>query len=234
MCAIRAVLKNLLDPMRDGCEWLFISSSIRLSMLIIILVLLSIGVCMAENIQFCADYPLNFADWSENASLQKFDSRLGELTGAQIRMNLTLEHDIAASNKRDMQINVSMDTGANLSLQLPNKECINIESANNWTFALKPNGEKSFNESYERFKTFSVDPEQLRDFIGSSSGDRLNLPVQVKTASSFASDGASGYYIITRAGASVCIVYEYVPNSLSSTVSSKDNSSDQSKSGERI
>lgn len=225
MGTFNGLLRILLDPIRDRHEWLFIPSSIRLSMLIIVLVLSS-GICMADNIKFCVDYPLDFADWSQNASIQKFDSSLGELTGAQITMDLIIERDFAVSNKRDLPTNVSVVAEANLTLQLPNEDSLNVESAKNGTIILDPMSEKSFNESDKQSETFNLGQDQLNDFIGSSSGASLDLPVQVKTASSFDSDRASGCYIITRAGASICIIYEYAPINAAKSAVSKGNSSD--------
>jgi hypothetical protein len=226
MGEFNGLLRILLDPIRYRHEWLFIRRLSMLMMLIIILVFSS-GICMADNINFCVDYPLDFADWSRNASLQKFDPSLGELTGAQITMNLTLERDFALSNKRDLPTNISLVAGANLTLQLPNEFSLVVESSKNGTIMLDSMGEKSFNESDKQSKTFNVGQDQLNDFVGSSSGESLDLPVQVKTVSSFDSDGASGCYIITRAGASICVIYEYAPNDAAKSAASNGNESDQ-------
>ncbi|MCX6674117.1 MAG: choice-of-anchor E domain-containing protein [Methanothrix sp.] len=180
-----------------------------LSLLLVIVTIFSIsGLSMGENLEYCYDHPLSVADWSDNVTLPKFDPSFGELMGAKIRINYILAHDLNFSNTRDNPENITINVLGNLSLTLPDKTSLVVESKKNRTLLLNPKQDMALNESSNESQTFVLHHHE--GFIGSSSADTVLLPVAANAFSSVQSSGViTG--VVPRAGASICIMYEFIP-----------------------
>jgi hypothetical protein len=176
--------------------------------LVIAVIFFISGLSMGENIEYCYDHPLSVADWSDNVTLPKFAPGLGELTGANIRINYTLVHNLNLSNTRNISANITMNLSGNLSLTLPDKTSLVIESSKNRTLLLNPKQDIELNESSNESQTFVLD--QFKGFVGSSPEDTVLLPATANTFSLVRSNRViTG--VVPSAGASICIIYEFIP-----------------------
>ncbi|MEI6104261.1 MAG: choice-of-anchor E domain-containing protein [Methanothrix sp.] len=167
------------------------------------------GACMAENLEYCYDHPLSIGDWSDNATLPKFDSSLGKITDVHIRMNYTLAYNFSLKNIADYAANTSIDIGGNLSLTLPDNTSLTIDAEGNRTVSLSPNETASSSESINRSRSFDL--SSFDGFAGSSSGETIILPLTVSTHSSTLFSGDIMTELKSHGAASVCITYEFVP-----------------------
>jgi hypothetical protein len=167
------------------------------------------GVCMAENLEYCYDHPLGKLDWSDNATLPKFDPSLGELTGIKIMMNFALIYNYSLSNLGDYASNSSIDVGGNLSMTLPDKTSLTIDAHGNKTIPLDSKENASSMESCNQSQSFDLG--NLDWFIGSSPGEMVILPLIVNTQNSVQMGGEIKTEIKPRGAASICITYEFAP-----------------------
>lgn len=167
------------------------------------------GLSMAENLEYCYDHPLSESEWSDNVTFPKFDSSIGELTGAQVRMNFTLQSNFSLTNLGDYAANTTVDVEANLSLTLPGNTPLMMKAEVNRTLYLKSNETLSSNESSNKLQAFDL--SNLEGFIGSSSGETVMLPLVVTAYSSVQLNGDIMTELRPLGAASVCIIYEFAP-----------------------
>lgn len=167
------------------------------------------GLSMAENLEYCYDHPLSKSEWSDNATFFKFNSSIGELTGAQVKMNFTLQSNFSLTNLGDYPANTTVHAKANLSLTLPGNDPLMMDAEVNKTLYINSNETLSSNESSNKLQTFDL--SNLEGFIGSSSGETVILPLAVTTSSSVQLNGDIMTELRPLGAASVCIIYEFVP-----------------------
>lgn len=177
---------------------------------VIITFFLASGLCMGEDLIYCYDHPISNAGWSDNASLPRFDPGLGELISGKLSVSYNSNYYLKISNQGNNSANVTVDVQGNLSLVLPNKTVLVLASRENRTLLLNPSEEMSLNESDNKFQIYTL--ESLEDFLGSSSGDNIVLPISVTTLNSIQSDEVIMTRVIPQANASICIIYEYSPS----------------------
>jgi hypothetical protein len=151
---------------------------------------------------------LSIAGWSDNVTLPKFDPGLGELTSAKVLIIYTPSNELNFSNTRDSPANVTINLFGNLSLTLPDKTSLVVESKKNRTLLLNPKQDITLNESSNESQTFVL--HQLEGFVGSSSADTVFLPVAANIFSLVQSSSVMTG-VTPRAGASICIMYEFIP-----------------------
>jgi hypothetical protein len=181
------------------------------SFFLVLVMLFSLsGLSLGEKIEYCYNHPLNKSmNWSENIAARMFDPNLGELNGAQIIMNLTILQDVNASNDMDTPVNVTFNTGGNMSLTLPDKSALYVESVSNRTESLAPTRKLDLNESTSKTQNLSLDESQLKRFIASSPNETITLPLVAVFFSSFKADGGLSYGVASKTRSSICIVYDY-------------------------
>jgi hypothetical protein len=177
--------------------------------LVIVAIFLISGLGMGESLEYCYDHPLSAADWSDNVTLPKFNLSLGELTGVQISMNLSLMHDLNLTNSNDIAANISNDVGGNLTLTLPGNNILEIAANENGTLSLSPKEVLSISKSSNNSQSFEL--TDLDGFAGSSSGDTVLLPIALTSFSSMQMTGGIKADVVPRGAATVCIAYEYIP-----------------------
>jgi hypothetical protein len=182
----------------------------RYNLLVIIALFSFSGLSMGENLEYCYDHPTSNAGWSDNATFPKFDPGQGELLSAKLRVSYNPNYNLKISNQGNNSANVTVDVQGNLSLALPDKTVLVLASRENRTLLLNPSDEISLNESNNKSQLYAL--ESLEEFLGSSSGDNIVLPVSVTTLSSIQSNEVIMTRVIPQANASICIIYEFTPS----------------------
>jgi hypothetical protein len=179
-------------------------------LLLIVAIFLISSISIGEKVEYCYDHPTSNAGWSDNATISKFDPELGELISAKLSISYIPNYNLKITNQGNSSANVTFAALGNLSLTQPNKTILVLSSRENRTVLLNPSEEISLNESNNESRLYAI--ESLEDFLGSSSGDYIVLPVSVTTLSSIRSDEVIMTRIIPQANASICIIYEYSPS----------------------
>jgi hypothetical protein len=192
----------------------------RYNLLIIIAIFFISGLSMGEDLEYCYDHPTSNAGWSDNATLPKFDPGQGELLSAKVSVSYNPNCYLKISNRGNNSANVTVDLKGNLSLMLPNKTAIVLASSENRTLRLNPSEEISLNESTNKSQIYALEP--LKDFLGSSSGDNIVLPISVTTLNSIRSDEVIMTQVIPQANASICIIYEFSPSDGKGAINGKN------------
>lgn len=164
---------------------------------------------MAESLEYCYSHPLSNAGWSDNALLPKFDPGLGELIGANIRMNYNPVYDLDVSNSGNHSTNITINMSGNLSLMLPDKTFLILSTEGTKAKILKPKEKIAFNEPRGKSQIFVLD--ELGQFKGSSSGESIILPIDATVSCLMSSNQSLNTGADIKANASICIVYEYTP-----------------------
>jgi hypothetical protein len=185
------------------------NNSIIYAFLIFLLFFYYSGGCMAEHLEYCYDHPLGKLDWTDNATLPKFDPSLGKLTGIKIVMNLALFYNYSLLNVGDYAANTSIDFGGSLAMELSDKKTLTVDAHGTKTIPLGLKEAVSSSDSCNQSQSFNLD--EFDWLMGSSSGETVILPLVVTTQSSVHMGGDIKIDLKPQGAASVCIAYEYAP-----------------------
>jgi hypothetical protein len=167
------------------------------------------GLCMAESLEYCYSHPLSNAEWSDNALLPKFDTGLGELIGAKIRMIYNPVYDLNVSNNGNHAANITLNMSGNLLLTLPDRTVLVLASGGNKAWQLNPKDKVAINESDRKSQVFVLNT--LEYLAGSSSGENIILPIDATVSCLMSSNQSLVTNADIKANASICIIYEYAP-----------------------
>jgi hypothetical protein len=178
-------------------------------LLVIVVIFFISGISIGEKIEYCYDHPISNAGWSDNATFSKFDPESGKLISAKLSIIYNPSYNLKIANQGNNTANVTIEANGDLSLALPNKTVLVLSSRENRTLLLNPLEEISINVSNNKSQLYAI--ESLEDFIGSSSGDSIVIPLSVTTLSSIRSDEVIMTRVIPQASALICIIYEYSP-----------------------
>lgn len=171
----------------------------------------------ADQVEFCDSIPEHFAGWNSNVTLPKFDPEMGTLRAVDLFCKLNLSQEMTIENMNSEPANFTLNLSGALRVELPSSDNISI------SFNQENKGNLSGYDGVMDYagssgkKTVSGIPTQaasmsiadISDFLGSSPGESIVLPVSIDVSSRTKTTGTSSSGVLLSAGAKVCVSYTY-------------------------
>ena len=174
-------------------------------------------IASAETVSFCDSIPMQLTDWNSSVTLPKFDPEMGTLTGVDLKSVLNLSQGISIENKNSRPSNYTISIFGGMIVLLPNSDNISINinhSSSGNLSGFDGNVDSAGPSGVSTNEVIATEPalknySAINDFIGSSPGEKIALPVRVYLSSRMQLPGSADSGISTNSGATVCISYIY-------------------------
>jgi hypothetical protein len=161
-------------------------------------------------------------DWNSSVTLPKFNPEIGTLKEVDLLCIMNLSQEIELENKNSKPANFTLSVRGGLNVMLPSSQnltiIINHSSQGNVSGydGITDYSGASGIKSSEQIPTEAVSESisNLDDFLASSPGESITLPVVVNIASEMMMSGSSSGGVTMKAGAQVCIKYTYDAKSI--------------------
>jgi len=171
----------------------------------------------AEEVVFCDSISLKETDWSENFTLEKFDSNLGILQAVDIFIGVNLSQQVRAENTGPSNYTINSTTESVLALHLPDAQKIKANASLAIFRKLSPfDGLEDFSgpsgmslEEVASGNRTAYSIEDMSDFVAGKTGEKIVLYGVMECTQNMSASGSASSQIWTGAGADVCIHYRY-------------------------
>ena len=172
---------------------------------------------VAEEVVFCDSISLRETDWSENFTLEKFDSNLGTLQAVDIFVEVNLSQLVRAENTGPGNYTINSTTESVLTLHLPDAQEIKADASQVIFSKLQPfdgledfSGSSGISLEEVASGNRTVYPiEDISGFVAGTKGENIVLNGVMECTQNMTASGSASSQIWTGAGASVCIHYRY-------------------------
>lgn len=172
---------------------------------------------VAEEVVFCDSISLRETDWSENFTLEKFDSNLGTLQAVDIFVEVNLSQLVRAENTGPGNYTLNSTAESVLTLHLPDAQEMKADASQVIFSKLRPfDGLEDFSGSsgisLEKVASGNrtVYPiEDISGFVAGTEGENIVLNGVMECTQNMTASGSASSQIWTGAGADVCIHYRY-------------------------
>lgn len=171
----------------------------------------------AERIDYCDSIAEEYAGWSSNVSLPKFDPGLGTLKAVDITCEMNLSQEIMIENENPTPSNYTLILAGELKVGLPSSDGLSISfnrsTAGNLsgydgdTDYAGSSGIKSVVQIPTETATTSI--AEIEDFLANAPNESIVLPVVVDASSKTETSARSNTGVFSIAGAEVCVSYTY-------------------------
>ena len=171
----------------------------------------------AEQKEYCDSIAEEYAGWSSNVTLPKFDPELGTLKAVDLTCEMNLSQEIMIENENPKPANFTLMLSGQLTVELPSSDGLSISFNQSTKGNLSEydgvsdyagsSGTKSVTEIPTETATKSI--ENIEEFIADSPGESIVLPVVVDAQSQTKTSGRSNSGVLSKAGAKVCVSYTY-------------------------
>lgn len=195
----------------------WISAFWNFKALILVYILTIVGCAGAENVAYCDFVPMQDVDWSHNFTLPKFDSNLGILKSVDIGLEVNLSPQVQMENTGPRNFSINSTIESVLTLLLPDGQEIKANASSAINRDLRPfDGTLDFsgssgidlNEpSSSGIVTYSI--EDISAFLAGSAGENVLLEGVMECKQNTGISGSGTSQIRTKAGASICVNYQY-------------------------
>ena len=175
-----------------------------------------------ETITYCDTLPIKSVDWADNHTLQLFDPSLGDLVRVDLAVDLFVLQDFNVENKDESSQTLSVDSDVGLIIVTPDSSSISVTASGSIGEELAGfDGVVDFSgPSGRTIKGFASDGKtvqqylKLSDFIASTPGETVLLPVFTSITSETQIPGCCVFSMSTVAGSKLCVTYTYELESL--------------------
>ena len=185
---------------------------------LILVYFLTIVACAgAENVAYCDSVPMQYVDWSHNFTLPKFDSNLGILKSVDIGLEVNLSPQVQMENTGPRNFSINSSIVSVLTLLLPDGQGIkaNASLAINqdlqpYDWAVDYSGSSGINyteTSSSGIVTYSI--KDMSDFVAGKPGEKIMMVGLMECMQNTSTSGSASSSIRAKAGASVCVSYQY-------------------------
>ena len=172
---------------------------------------------VAEEVVFCDSISLRETDWSENFTLEKFDSNLGTLQAVDIFVEVNLSQLVRAENTGPGNYTLNSTAESVLTLHLPDAQEIKADASQVIFSKLQPfdgledfSGSSGISLEEVASGNRTVYPiEDISGFVAGTKGENIVLNGVMECTQNMIASGSASSQIWTGAGADVCIHYRY-------------------------
>lgn len=171
----------------------------------------------AERIDYCDSIAEEYAGWSSNVTLPKFDPELGTLRGVDLSCEMNLSQEVMIENQNPAPVNYSLMLTGELRVELPSSDSLSISFNQSTTGNLSgydgdmdyagSSGSKSVLQIPTEAASKSI--EDISDYLANALNESIVLPVVVDADSQTKTSGRSNSGVFSIAGAKVCVSYTY-------------------------
>jgi len=175
----------------------------------------------AEQIQYCDSIEEEYAGWSSNVTLPKFDPGLGTLRSVDLSCEMNLSQEIMIENENSKSANFSVMLSGQLTVGLASSDGLSVSFNHSTKGNLSEydgvsdyagsSGTKSVTHIPTEAATRSI--EEIGEFLADAPNESIVLPVVVDADSQTETSGISRTGVLSVAGAEVCVSYTYDPKS---------------------
>ena len=171
----------------------------------------------AERIDYCDSIAEEYAGWSSNVTLPKFDPELGTLRGVDLSCEMNLSQEVMIENQNPAPVNYSLMLTGELRVELPSSDSLSISFNQSTTGNLSgydgdmdyagSSGSKSVLQIPTEAASKSI--EDISDYLANAPNESIVLPVVVDAQTQTKTSGKSNSGVLSKAGAKVCVSYTY-------------------------
>ena len=175
----------------------------------------------AEHIDYCDSIAEEYAGWSSNVTLPKFDTSLGTLREVDLSCEMNLSQEVMIENENPKPTNYTLILAGELTVGLPSSDGLSISFNQSTAGNLSGyDGNTDYAGSSGTKSVIQIPTEaaaksiaDISDFLANAPGESKVLPVVVDAISQTKTSGRSNSGVFSIAGAEVCVSYTYDPKS---------------------
>jgi hypothetical protein len=175
----------------------------------------------AERIDYCDSIAEEYAGWSSNVTLPKFDTSLGTLREVDLSCEMNLSQEVMIENENPNPTNYTLILAGELTVGLPSSDGLSISFNQSTAGNLSGyDGNTDYAGSSGTKSVIQIPTEaaaksiaDISDFLANAPGESKVLPVVVDAISQTKTSGRSNSGVFSIAGAEVCVSYTYDPKS---------------------
>lgn len=171
----------------------------------------------AERIDYCDSIAEEYAGWSSNVTLPKFDPELGTLRAVDLSCEMNLSQEIMIENENPNPVNYTLILAGELTVGLPSSDGLSISFNQSTAGNLSGyDGDTDYQGSSGSKSVIPIPTEaatksiaDINDFLANAPDETIVLPVVVDASSQTKTSGRSNSGVFSKAGAKVCVSYTY-------------------------
>ncbi len=171
----------------------------------------------AERIDYCDSIAEEYAGWSSNVTLPKFDPELGTLRAVDLSCEMNLSQEVMIENENPNPANYTLILAGELTVGLPSSDGLSISFNQSTEGNLSEyDGVMDYAGSSGSKSVIHIPTEaaaksiaDISDFLADAPGESIVLPVVVDANSQTKTSGRSNSGVFSIAGAEVCVSYTY-------------------------
>lgn len=171
----------------------------------------------AERIDYCDSIAEEYAGWSSNVTLPKFDPELGTLRAVDLSCEMNLSQEVMIENENPNPVNYTLILAGELTVELPSSDGLSISFNQSTAGNLSGyDGDTDYQGSSGSKSVIPIPTEaatksiaDINDFLANAPNETIVLPVVVDASSQTKTSGRSNSGVFSKAGAKVCVTYTY-------------------------
>ena len=171
----------------------------------------------AERIDYCDSIAEEYAGWSSNVTLPKFDAELGTLRAVDLSCEMNLSQEVMIENENPNPVNYTLILAGELTVELPSSDGLSISFNQSTAGNLSGyDGDTDYQGSSGSKSVIPIPTEaatksiaDINDFLANAPNETIVLPVVVDASSQTKTSGKSNSGVLSKAGAKVCVSYTY-------------------------
>lgn len=171
----------------------------------------------AERIDYCDSIAEEYAGWSSNVTLPKFDPELGTLRAVDLSCEMNLSQEVMIENENPNPVNYTLILAGELTVELPSSDGLSISFNQSTAGNLSGyDGDTDYQGSSGSKSVIPIPTEaatksiaDINDFLANAPNETIVLPVVVDASSQTKTSGKSNSGVLSKAGAKVCVSYTY-------------------------
>ena len=171
----------------------------------------------AERIDYCDSIAEEYAGWSSNVTLPKFDPELGTLRAVDLSCEMNLSQEVMIENENPNPMNYTLILAGELTVGLPSSDGLSISFNQSTAGNLSGyDGDTDYQGSSGSKSVIPIPTEaatksiaDINDFLANAPNETIVLPVVVDASSQTKTSGRSNSGVFSIAGAKVCVTYTY-------------------------
>lgn len=171
----------------------------------------------AERIDYCDSIAEEYAGWSSNVTLPKFDPELGTLRAVDLSCEMNLSQEVMIENENPNPVNYTLILAGELTVELPSSDGLSISFNQSTAGNLSGyDGDTDYQGSSGSKSVIPIPTEaatksiaDINDFLANAPDETIVLPVVVDASSQTKTSGKSNSGVLSKAGAKVCVSYTY-------------------------
>lgn len=171
----------------------------------------------AERIDYCDSIAEEYAGWSSNVTLPKFDAELGTLRAVDLSCEMNLSQEVMIENENPNPVNYTLILAGELTVELPSSDGLSISFNQSTAGNLSGyDGDTDYQGSSGSKSVIPIPTEaatksiaDINDFLANAPNETIVLPVVVDASSQTKTSGRSNSGVFSIAGAEVCVTYTY-------------------------